>query len=265
MGRVLAILCVLAAGMVFAVPVSAADRRMHQGYTIEITVECLDAAIAALHGLEGFNVSSSVTFVEPHTGLNLRQASFTRRVDVWAFRHTQAMLRELGEVTSERENARHLGAELTQLDTRLEVLAQELERLSVLMAASTTLEVLIAVDNQINWVSRERDRLMGRRNQLMADAQRAEIQIWLTEETYVPPVSAGFGRRVSDSFLGSWNALLRNAGNFTVFMARASLPLAIWLVILGAVLWAVTRQMKKRRVKRMGAIHETITGEAGHE
>jgi hypothetical protein len=249
----IACLSFLAAGMVFAQPVLAAERRMQQNYTIEVTVECLNTAIEALRGLAGHNLHSGVTYVEPHTGLPLRQAFYTRRVENWAFRHVQAVLRELGEVTFESEHARHLGAELAGLETRLAVLSREVERLSIMMAASTTLDVLIAIDNRISQVTWERNHLTGRRNQLMAESQSTLMQIRFVEETeYIRPEEPGFGRRVADSFLGSWNGLLRTGGNLVVFFVRVSIPLTLW-VVLGSVALLITyRATKKRTVKKAG-------------
>ncbi|MCL2500186.1 MAG: DUF4349 domain-containing protein [Defluviitaleaceae bacterium] len=239
--------CLLLSGLVFSLPVSASGMRMQRHYSISITVECLEAALETLRDLPGYNLNSNVTNVEPHTGRPVRQASFTRRVDAWAFRHMQAVLRDMGEVTTESENAWHMGGEWASLETRIRVLTQEIERLSIMMAASNTLHVLIAIDNQLSRVSWERDRLMGRRNQILAESESVVMYIWLSEETeYIRPEAPGFGTRVTDSFLRSWNALLRNAGNFTVFMARVSIPFVIWLAA-GAVILVVCIKIKKMK------------------
>jgi hypothetical protein len=130
------------------------------------------------------------------------------------------------------------------------------------MAASTTLDVLIAVDHQLARVSRERDRLTGRRNQLLAESQSTLVFIGLSEHTeYIRPAEAGFGRRVADSFLGSWNGLLRNGGNFMVFIARVSIPLAIWAVIAG--ITVIIAVFGARRIKRSGKKPEAVAPQEG--
>ena len=267
MRRIVIFVCLLLSCLIFALPVSASERRMQQYYSVSITVDCLEEALETMRGLPGFNLNANITNVEPHTGRPVRQAYFTRRVDEWAFRHMQAVLRDMGEVRTESENAWHLGAELASLETRLKVLTQEIERLSVMMAASDSLHVLIAIDNHISRVSWERDRLIGRRNQIMANVQSVVMDIWLTEETeYIRPEQAGFGRRLADRFIRSWDNFIRGAGNFAVFMVRVSLPLTIWLAVGSVVLFAGIKLAKKRSGKLKTAEAEaTGEGEANNE
>jgi hypothetical protein len=242
--------CLLAAVIVFALPVAAAERQMQQNYSVSIRVDCLETAIEVLRGLPGNDLNSGITYFEPHTGRPVRQAHFSRRVDNHFFRHVQNALREMGEVLYESENTRHLGAELMQLETRISVLTEEINRLSVMMAASTTLNVLTAIDNQLSRVSRERDDLTGRRNRLQTEANTTFIHISLTEEAeYIRPAPLTFGRRVTDRFLNSWDSLLRGLGNFAVFMVRVSLPLVIWVVVGGVALLLGIR-LVKRKIKK---------------
>jgi hypothetical protein len=247
--------CFVAAAIVFALPVSASGRRMQQNYSVHITVECLETALETIRDLPGFNLHTNVTFIEPHRGMPVRQAYFTRRVDNWAFRHVQQVLRDMGEVTSESENAWHLSGELSNIETRLLVLSQEIDRLSVMMAASTTLNILIAIDNQLNRVSWERDQLTGRRNQILIESQSTMMTITLSEKTeYIRPAPPTFGRRISDSFLNSWNGLLRMGGNLLVFLTRMSLPYLTWLVLGGLVVFVCLR-IKKKKSKNQPTTH----------
>ena len=242
MGIKIFIACLLGLGLLlFPSQVSARQpqRRMQHNYSIQVIVECLPTAAEVVLGLAGFNLRAD---------MSMEHANFTRRVENWAFGHVQAVLRDLGEVVHERETTRHLDAELDGLDTRLRVLEQEIERLMLMMAGSRSLDVLIAVDSHLSRVMWERDNLIGRHNQLMNDAQSTVVQITLTERwVYVPTEEPGFGERVANSFMASWRGMVRNAGNFTVFMARVSIPLFIWLVIGGCVLLIALRVTKKQR------------------
>jgi hypothetical protein len=239
--------CLLLASLVYALPVSASERRMQRQYSINVIVECLETALEVVRDLPGINLNANITNIEPHTGRPLRQAHFTRRVESWAFVHMQAVLRDLGEVTMESENAQHLGAEWASTETRLKILSQEIERLSIMMAASTSLHVLIAIDNHLSHVSWERDRLMGRRNQILAESDSVVMYINLSEETeYIRPAVPGFGRRTADSFLRSWNALLRTGGNLAVFIVRISVPLAIWLAAGAVIIFFCLRAAKAK-------------------
>ena len=215
-----------------------AVRRLGQWYSISVHVECLDTAVEAMRELPGFDL---------HMSMGSQDAHFSRRVDAAFFRHVQAVLRDMGEVLHEHEHVRHLGTELMQLDTRIAVLTQEIERLTLLMAASNTIDVLNAVDMQLTFVSRDRDWHLGRRNTLLNEAQTVLMEINLTERwvpvEQEPPT---FGQRIRDSFMRSWNGMTRTGGNLVVLLARLGLPLVIWLAVAGTATLIVVRVTKKR-------------------
>ena len=218
--------------ILFALPVSAENRQ--QTHSIELEVECLDTAMEVIHGLNGYNLESAMFVNEVFNRSPQRVATFTRRVDNWAFRHAQEALRGLGEVLFEVENARFLGGELADVEVRLSALSQEIDRLTVMMAASDSLEVMIAIDIRLSQVTLERNRLIGRRNVLQVQAASPIIHIWMVEtpEDMPDPAPPGFGSRVAESFGASWRSIRDFAGNLLVFIVRISIPLAVWIIIL---------------------------------
>jgi len=222
-------------------------RRLHQTYSIEIEVECLDTAMTVVRELNGYNLSSAVFMFEPWWDATARRATFARRVDEWAFRHVQEVLRGLGDVTNETEQARHLEAEFLDVEVRLRAVNQEIERLTARLAASTYLNTLIAVDNHLSHVMRDRDSLIGWRNLLNSQASGPVLNITLVEipEERPAPTPDSFGSRISVSFLDSWNTAVRNAGNFIVFLARVAIPAVIWAVILSLVGFVCFRMYKR--------------------
>jgi hypothetical protein len=133
-------------------------------------------------------------------------------------------------------------------------LSEEINRLTILMAASTSLPVLIAIDSQLSRVSWERDNLIGRRNQILTESTSTLVYIFLSEETeYIRPGQPGFGQRIVDSFMGTWNGMLRAGGNLVVFFVRVSIPLAIWLAV-GGVILTICLITAKRRTKKSEAV-----------
>ena len=236
------LMCVLAAMFVLAAPITTHGRQLAKHHNISVEVECITAAMGIIDELNGHNMDSVVHFDGPYSQ---GSANITRRVDDWAFRHVQEVLRGLGEVLSESENARYLGAELMYVETRIAVLSQEMERLTLMLAASDSVEVLIAVNDRLSRVSRERDFALGRRNVLMNDAGSSLIHIHLFSEPLEPPprVPTSFGERVANSFVGSWHFTLRTAGHLLVFTARVALPAAIWTVI-GVVAYFVIKKFR---------------------
>ncbi|MCL2190325.1 MAG: DUF4349 domain-containing protein [Defluviitaleaceae bacterium] len=247
--------------MPISVYASQPTRLISRTYNIELIVEDMDEVLEAVRALPGFNLQSNVSQVDAPQGQITRQANFTRRIDNWAFNHAQSTLRELGEILRENEQAQHHGAEIAQLETRIAVLTQEIERLTIMMAASTTLDVLITIDSHLSRVMRDRDRLTGQRNQRMAQTQSVVTVIRLTErveyaeeeeeEVYEEEEDAAptFTQRIADSFFTSWDNFTRRGSNLAVFVARVGLPFLIWLAVIGLVLLIILRTPLKRYIK----------------
>jgi len=240
----LTILCVLTLCTI----VYASDRQLRQNYTISIEVECLDTAMEIIHGLPGFNLDSSTTLGETR-----RSAQFRRRVSGDNLRYVQAVLRDLGDVVSEHENAQHLAARIMDLDVRISALDQELARLTAIMEASTTLDVLIAVNDRISDVSRNRDDLIGQLNVAVVESQGPIINISLTEflPAASPAPSDAFGRRLADRFTNSLSTTRSGAESFLVGVVRITVPLVIWIGILAFVWLVVWRRCVRKRLTKI--------------
>jgi len=244
------------------VPLTAEARQLGRTYTIDIEVECLDEAQAAIAELAGFNVDSSASLRGGQR--TQRTARYTRRVDDWAFRHTQEVLRGLGDVITENERARYLGADIANVETRLLVLAQEIDRLQIMMSASTSLEVLIAVNDRLTWVTHDRDALIGRRNLLLAEAGSVVVHINLIEPPALPPPpepGSTFGQRISASFADSWDDTLFYGGELLVFLARAGLPFVLFVLFLGAVIFITVKIANKYLPNNVKNAEEAVNNE----
>lgn len=246
-------IAVCLAAIFAAFPVAAYAREMGRHHTISIEVECIEAAREVINSLNGHNLHSNLELAQR----GWRNAQITRVVDEWAFRHVQEVLRGLGEVTSESENAWHLGGAILETETRITVLNREIERLTAMLVASDSLEVLIAVNDRLSWVSRDRDGQIGRRNLLISQVNSPVIDIFLSEPpAYVPaPPPDTFGERVAHRFRMSLQNTRRVTGNALVFFARASLQIVFLAAVGGAATVAVLKIRKKRRLKE--ANHET--------
>ena len=245
------IICLLAMAFIFLgfMPVAEVQgRQLRQYHSIDIEVECLDTAIGIIRELNGYNLESHVWLHEsPHERAAWRSASFVRRVDYWAFGHVQYVLRNMGEVHFETENAHFLGAQIVDADTRILALSQEIERLSIMMAASDSLDVLIAIDARISQVVLERNSVIGTRNVLMAQAASPIINITINETMgeRPAPVRDGFFSRVAGNFMGSLRGTGVAAGNLLVFIVRIFIPLVIY-VALGFVVFRVYVKFKRK-------------------
>jgi len=257
---------------VFASPAAAQEaqsqaqtRPFRQTYTIEIDVECIDTAMDIIRQLNGYNLQSVIATQEHSRQGTLRHADIVRRVDTWAFRQVQEVLRGLGDVRQESEHAVFLGAQLTDTEARIAAVSQEIDRLTLMMAASDSLQSLITIDARLSQINRDRNELIGRRNVLLAQAASPVITIWLREipEDFVPQAPPGFGTRVADSFMGSWNATRNFAAGLLVFIVRISMPLVALSAIVGCILFLGFPAYKKRMARKTDKSNKTDTHEVG--
>ena len=233
--------------LIFSLPVSADWRPFRQTYTIEIEVECIDAAIDIIRDINGYNLESSVTTGQSGRRTQ-RQADFIRRVDAEHFRQVQEMLRSLGDVISEVENAQFLGSQIMDTASRIVAINQEIDRLTTMMIASESLDVLIAIDSRLSQLAHERNSLFGRRNVLLSQAASPVITIRLIEAPeYRPlPEPEGFGGQIAYRFVRSWRGFLAAGGSLVVFIVRIFVPLIALGICASIVIFAIRIGWRKR-------------------
>ena len=243
-------ICLLAMAFILitVMPVLAQDRQLRQHHSIEIEVECLETAMDILRGLNGYNLDSSVFLHESGRQGAQRWGHFTRRVDYWAYAHVQDALRDLGDVIYESQNAHFLGTQIIDADARIAALTQEIERLSIMLAGSESLDVLIAIDARLSQVAMERNRVIGTRNVLAAQAASPVIHINLLEVPEGRPevVPDRFGSRVAGTFMASLRITGTVAGHLLVFAARVSIPALIYAALLFAAVY-IGLKIKRRQ------------------
>jgi len=242
----------LAVVLLFPMPIMAAQARHHiQDYDIVLGVESMELATVAINALNGYNLESFVTLTGAHP-----DATFRRRVDSWAFRQVQDMLRYMGVIISETEAVMYFGQEITDLEARLTINSQEIERLSQMMEASDSLEVLILLSDRIGRLAEQRDGILGRRNQLLVQTSNPVINIHLIqlfedecepdpEEEEVPPT---FLARIGGSFMTSMRWTGTVLGNILMGLAFASAPLVL-LAIVGVPVVMLVLRLRKSNVK----------------
>ena len=250
--RALIVILGLAANMLFFTYVHA-EPFLVQTHNINIVVDCVDEALEAIRGLGGHNLQMDVsTFERP--GMNpVRQAEIIRRVDASEYRMAQQLLRSLGTVTFEGESARNIESDISDLRLRIDSATGEFDRISRMMAESDTIQMLITLDSRLSEIAMQRDWLVGSLNMYLAEAGSAVLTIHLAEDmgVFVPPPGPSFGERVSSSFFGSWNVVVRIAEGIAIFVAYAFIPavlLSILFFPLRLAYRTVTRNREKLRV-----------------
>jgi len=155
------------------------------------------------------------------------------------------------------------------LDAQIAATSQEIDRLSLMMARSDSLDILITIDHRITELSWHLNDLIGRRNVLYSQAASPVITIRLFEMSDAPasPTRPAFGRRVADSFLSSWQGTRTAGGHVLVFFVRVSIPLVTWGALLALTIFVFVK-MKKRKIKAgllPTTVREAYQGDADKE
>ncbi|MDR3238848.1 MAG: DUF4349 domain-containing protein [Clostridiales bacterium] len=211
-------------------------------FTIHLTVADLRQTISIIEGMNGYTLNADV-FDGPGGS-----AEITRRVDLTTYENAKAMLRGLGKVTNEQENAENLTAQRQDTWARLTAKSEEYNRLLALLSKSGDIEILTKVEYQLSGVTNEHDNLTGQFNALRDESDYPYLVISLSAgASSADPLSKpGFASRVSESFIRSVNSLISFLENALVFAAAAFLPVLIAAAILGGGFLTV-RRIKKRK------------------
>jgi len=244
---------------VIFMPVSVmATQPLHhmQHYEITIEVESVEVAAMLINSLSGYNLDSSVNL-----GLFRPEAHFRRRVDSWAYRQVQETLRNMGTVLFEFETVTYLGNELLDLEAQLEINSGEIQRVSLMLEQSTSLNVMTMLSDRLGQLTWTRDRVIGRRNQILVQTGSPIIYINLVqtipppdeedeeyeEEEEIPPT---FFERLGNSFTSSISGVGNFFGSLLVGFAFVSVPLLVWfLICTPVILFFVRRNKVAKNVK----------------
>lgn len=222
---------------------SASDRKIIQNASLQVQVKDVGAAfteagrIASAAG--GFVASSSFS----HAGKD-RMATITVRVPVSQYAETMAQLRQLGaKVESETSSANDVTEQYSDLGARLRALdATEGQLLQLLGQARNVAEVL-QVQDRLNAVRAEIERVKGRMLLLDKLTELATITVQLA------PIAAGAGSTETDlgrTVREAWD----NSLGFLTAVAGAVLTVAVfswWIVALGIpAAWVASRWLRAR-------------------
>jgi len=238
-------------------------------YTFNITVTVDDFAYATrqIEQLNGYSVNEQVYYADK-AGYNSRnQASYTRRVDNWAYESVKHMLRMFGTVSNESESAMRLNNRIADTQARLTAKEQEMKRLTGILDKSASVDVMIAVQQRLNYVMDERDSLRGQLNGYYDTTAHPIINITLNETPPPPEIipPATFSERVGNRFIGTVNSYARLMENLIVWLSGAALPFIVWWAVISTVTLTAIRLLtrKTRKAKKIAAALKNKSSEKG--
>jgi hypothetical protein len=216
-------------------------RRIIRSGSIRLEVDDLAAATASVQTLAdafgGYVAGSELR--EGREGA--RTATMTLRMPSDSVDALMAGLPDLGRVLARDVRAQEVTREYVDLETRLAVKEETVERLRALAARGGSLEDLLAAEREVGRAVSELEVLKGQMRSLSRRIAEADIRVTLFE----PGAAVGSGafRPLVEAFRDSGEVLARSLATL-VYGAVFALP---WLVVGVVLLWLTRRWLRGRK------------------
>ncbi|MCL2197803.1 MAG: DUF4349 domain-containing protein [Defluviitaleaceae bacterium] len=220
-------------------------------YRIEISVECLDTTLPRFLTMQGIALQSEFNI---RTG----RGRIEQLVNNHELNATLTTLRGLGNVTATSSSTRNEFAQFHALQSELRIRNEEYRNLNELLLQAQTLADFRIVEGRLVNLIAEIERLRGRINFLNSEIGTTRIHISIATippepeepdptpepEPEPEPEPPGTFARIGNAFLLSAGATLSVVQGLVLFLAYASIPLAVMLAI-GAVVWRIVKRKPK--------------------
>lgn len=228
----------------------------------DITMEALDfdatcsALLTAVQEAGGHLASSSLE----NGNTTYRHAHYTVRVPATQYGAFLGALGQAGNVLSRSETSDDITAQYVDVEARLTALSAQEEQLLRLMEQAENMEDIIAIQAKLTDVRYEIESYTATKRTFDELVAYSTINISVSEVQQVtPPQPDSYLTRAGRTFtnmLHNTKTFFQNLGIFLI----AALPLLLFLLIVGLVLFIVLRRQGKKR-RAMQAAWQT--GQAG--
>lgn len=211
----------------------AARMLTHRGNVrleVEELQEAMRAADEIVQGVEGYFAGTDMS--EGQEGS--RTARLALRVPAESFDRTLDELGQLGRVINVSRHANDVTRQYIDLETRLAVQEEMVERLRALLGRSGELSDLLAVERELGRATADLESMKGEIRYLERSVDLSDVQVMLVEPGAV--VRAGIFRPVTEAFREAFGVLAGSVAQL-IYALAFLLP---WLVV-AALLWRPIR------------------------
>ena len=185
-----------------------------------------------------------------------RWAYYTFRIPAKKFEYFLQLTHTYGNVLSTSRSAQNVTSSYTDFEARLSSLNTQEERLLDMLAKSTDVETLIALEQRLSDVRYEIESIERKLRNYDAQIRYSTIDLTIREvELYTPtvPIRRSFGEKLEIALSDGWTQFMRGTQNLLLGLA-ASLPTLILLLVLAAaVIICIRIRVKKRKAKKAAA------------
>ena len=207
--------------------------------TIDVRVQAIDVAVAKINALAtqngGYVESSQESFDADYPS-----ATITIRVPSEKFDSLRSGVSKVGDVQSAEISAQDVTGQLVDLESRLRNLRAEEAALNALLARTTTVEEVLAVQPQLFDVREQIEQLDGQRAYLESQAAMSTLTVVAHsgDEVIEEPTDPSWWDRVTDRVGSAWSSVSEDAAFFLV----VALPI---LLLICLALWLASRVLRR--------------------
>ena len=232
-------------------------RKIIRNYDISLATNTFDDDLAYINAklseLGGYVLSSSLSGSKPEAyGDSGRSLSMTLRVPAEKASDFVSGVQQLGKVDYIHDYTDDVTDQYFDVDTRLAVLKDQLERLRTIMVETDNLADIITLEERISEVMLQIEELTGTLKRYDALIAYTTIDLSINERNAIsgPADTKGTGERISEGFPDTLNGVATFFVNFFVWFVSSLPVLIILAAITVAVVFIVKHAVKKNRAKK---------------
>ncbi len=232
-------------------------RKIIRNYDISLATNTFDDDLAYINAklseLGGYVLSSSLSGSKPEAyGDSGRSLSMTLRVPAEKASDFVSGVQQLGKVDYIHDYTDDVTDQYFDVDTRLAVLKDQLERLRAIMVETDNLADIITLEERISEVMLQIEELTGTLKRYDALIAYTTIDLSINERNAIsgPADTKGTGERISEGFTDTLNGVATFFVNFFVWFVSSLPVLIILAAITVAVVFIVKHAVKKNRAKK---------------
>lgn len=232
-------------------------RKIIRNYDISLATNTFDDDLAYINAklseFGGYVLSSSLSGSKPEAyGDSGRSLSMTLRVPAEKASDFVSGVQQFGKVDYIHDYTDDVTDQYFDVDTRLAVLKDQLERLRAIMVETDNLADIITLEERISEVMLQIEELTGTLKRYDALIAYTTIDLSINERNAIsgPADTKGTGERISEGFTDTLNGVATFFVNFFVWFVSSLPVLIILAAITVAVVFIVKHAVKKNRAKK---------------
>jgi Domain of unknown function (DUF4349) len=229
-------------------PPEPAKPQLIRTASLHVTVQDVDSAIADLRTLLKQQQGDLYNFNDQRGGDgSRRQVSLELKVPQANLDTTIESLSKLGTVVNTQVSADDVTTQIVDTEARLKNLRQQEAMTQKIMERTGSIKDVLAVSQKLSQVRDQIERLDAQVKQLKTQVAYSTIKLQLSAAIVGGPVNPNtFGQQVHDR----WNRSTRGASQLVIgltLLGIGLIPFLPFLLLLGAGLYILRRQMQRRK------------------